>query len=47
MESFTIYYEKAKQFLDSEYSNLRIKQQFEVAKKYQQAIKYFENSGIK
>lgn len=47
MESFTIYYEKAKQFLDSEYSNLRIKQQFEVAKKYQQAIKYFENSSIK
>ena len=47
MKSFTIYCKKAKQFLDFEYNNLKIKQQFDVAKKYQQAIKYFENSGIK
>lgn len=46
MESFTIYYEKAKQFLDIEYNNLRRKKEFDVAKKYQQAIKYFESKGI-
>lgn len=46
MESFTIYCKKAKQFLNFEYNNSKIKQQFDVTKKYQQAIKYFENSGI-
>ena len=46
MESFNIYCKKAKQFLDYEYNNLKIKQQFDVAKKYQQAIKYFESKGI-
>ena len=46
MKSFTSYYEKAKQFLDTEYNNLRKKQEFDVAKKYQQAIKYFESKEI-
>lgn len=46
MKSFTSYYEKAKQFLDTEYNNLRRKQEFDVAKKYQQAIKYFESKEI-
>ena len=46
MERFTIYYEKAKLFLDTEYNNLRRKQEFDIAKKYQQAIKYFESNGI-
>ena len=46
MESFVIYGKKAKLFLDSEYNNLRKKQEFDVAKKYQQAIKYFESKEI-
>ncbi len=46
MESFVICGKKAKQFLDSEYNNLRKKQEFDVAKKYQQAIKYFESKEI-
>lgn len=46
MESFTIYCEKAKRFLDTEYNNLKRKQEFDVVKKYQQAIKYFESKGI-
>ena len=46
MESFVICGKKAKQFLDTEYNNLRRKQEFDVAKKYQQAIKYFESKEI-
>jgi hypothetical protein len=47
MESFQDYSKQAKEFLDTKYNELKIKKQFEVAKKYQQAIKYFENNGIK
>lgn len=47
MESFQDYSKQAKEFLDTKYNELKIKKQFEVAKKYEQAIKYFENNGIK
>ena len=47
MESFQDYSKKAKIFLDTKHNELKIKKQFEVAKKYQQAIKYFQNNGIK
>ncbi len=46
MESFKKLSKKAKEFLDSQYNDLRLKSQFEIAKKYQQAIKYFEANNI-
>ena len=46
MESFQELSKKAKLFLDTQYNDLRLKSQFEIAKKYQQAIKYFEANDI-
>jgi len=46
MKSFEHLSKKAKLFLDSQYNDLRLKSQFEIAKKYQQAIKYFEANNI-
>lgn len=46
IDSFQKLSKKAKLFLDNQYNDLRLKSQFEIAKKYQQAIKYFEANNI-
>lgn len=46
MESFGEISQKAKNFLIDKHNELKIKNQFDIAKKYQQAIKYFEICGI-
>lgn len=46
MSTFNHYSQNAKKFLDDTYKQLRVNYQYEVAKKYYQAIKYFEANGI-
>jgi len=46
MESFEEISQNAKKFLIDKHNELKIKNQFDIAKKYQQAIKYFERFEI-
>jgi hypothetical protein len=46
MENFEEISKKAKDFLEKTQNELQIKHEFEVAKKYREAIKYFERNGI-
>ncbi|MDY0194654.1 MAG: hypothetical protein RBR33_01150 [Sulfurovaceae bacterium] len=47
LEYFDLHSKKARVFLETECSRLKINCQSEIAKKYVEAIKYFEKSGVK
>ncbi|MBD3831406.1 MAG: hypothetical protein IE890_13110 [Arcobacter sp.] len=46
MENFEEISKKAKNFLENTQNALKIKHKHDVAKKYREAIKYFERNGI-